>query len=279
MINCQNSRQYLNQYLDSELEPKQASELSRHLSECPACRAYFEGEARLEKKLVKIIGQADQASVELWDKAVASLAQNDKVAAPARIKSRRLMYFIPLTSAALIMITIGILLLFAPLPASMDLLQASEKVHQSVLSPGFKPDFQTDSADTLTSYFKERYQKETPGCDGCMKQGGKCRMRGGRMCQLKQRLVPHIVMDYNSTPVSVLVLSEADLGAFPQAADHLSRCRDVYTTNLNEFNYALVRIGPNVVCAVSKADQAILSQLLIDMGATAASCGGCPKSK
>jgi len=176
------------------------------------------------------------------------------------------------------MIAVGIFFLFSPASVPFDLLQASELIHQSVFRPDFNPDFQTNSADTLTEYFKERYQVKTPGC-GCMMQRKNCRLRGGRMCLLKQREVPHIIMEYDSTPVSVLVLTEADLNVFPRAASYLSRCREIYTTKLKEFNYALVRIGPNVVCAVSKVDRKILAQLLIDMGATDRNCNERSKSK
>ena len=282
MINCHSINEYLHRYLDKELDANMVTLLNEHLSKCPSCRAYFDSEVRLEKKLVEIIGQTDQSDAAMWDKAVSALAVGSKVSqgtASARARTRRLIYFIPLSSAALILIAVGIFFLFSPASASMDLLQASEQVHQSVLRSDFKPDFQTDSANALTGYFKDQYRIETPGCDGCINQKKNCRLRGGRMCQMKQRQVPHIVMDYNSTPISVLVLSDDDLNAFPQAASYLSRCREIYTTKLKEFNYALVRIGPNVVCAVSKVDQPILAQLLTDMGATARNCNECPKNK
>ena len=281
MINCRNIHEYLSRYLDKELDANLTALITGHLSGCLSCRSYFESESGLEKKLVEILGQPGQADAEMWGKVISSVVpvrEASQRLEPARIKPRRLIYFIPLTSAALIMIAAGIFFLFWPAASSLDLLQASEQVHQSVLSPDFKVDFKTDSSDALTGYFKGQCRIETPGCGGCTMQGKNCRLRGGRMCLLKQRQVPHIIMDYDSIPVSVLVLSDDDLNAFPEAALHLSRCFEIYTTRLREFNYALVRIGPNIVCAVSKVDQEVLAHLMTDMGATVRNCNECPKS-
>jgi hypothetical protein len=280
MINCLNIHEYLSRYLDKELDENLTALITEHLSECPSCRSYFESESGLEKKLIGILGQPGQTDAAMWTKAVSSLTFISGVQrgfAPDIIRSRRLIYFIPLTSAALIMIAVGIFFLFWPAASSLDLLQASEQVHQSVLRPDFRVDFKTDSHDALTGYFKGQCGIETPGCNGCSARGKNCRIRGGRVCLLKRRQVPHIILDYNSTPISVLVLSDDDLNAFPEAALHLSRCFEIYTTRLREFNYALVRIGPNIVCAVSKVNQEVLSQLLIDMGATVRNCNECPK--
>ena len=271
MINCRNIHEYLSRYLDKELDANLASLITGHLSKCPSCRSYFNSESGLEKKLIEILSQPGRADAEMWNKAVSSLVT-------VRVKPRRLTYFIPLTSAALIMIAAGLFFLFSPASSSLDLLQASEQVHQSVLRPNFKVDFKADSSDALTGYFKGQCRIETPDCDCCTMQKNTCRIRGGRMCLLKQRQVPHIIMDYDATPVSVLVLSEEDLRSFPEAASHLSRCFEIYTTRLREFNYALVRIGPNIVCAVSKVDQEVLAHLMTDMGATVRSCNECPKS-
>jgi hypothetical protein len=270
MIDCTNINDYLNRYLDKELDAGLESAANEHLSKCPSCRARFDVEARLEKNLAKILSKPDEKDAEIWDKAIAS-------ATTSVIKPRRLNYFIPLASAALIMIALGILLLFPPASSSLDLLEAAEQVHQSVLRPDFKLDLKTDSPETLTIYFNEQYKRETPNCTGCAMYKKNCSLRGGRMCSLKKQQAIHIVFDYYGTPVSIMVLSKDDLNAFPEAEARLEKCYEICTAKSKEFNYAMVRIGPNIVCAIGDVEQEILKQLLIDMGATDKKCGKCSR--
>lgn len=260
-------------YLDRELEPELIREIEAHLLVCPACRSYFESESGLEKNIVSVLGRPEVSDDAVWAKALSELGGAEI------IKPRRLGYYLRLASAAAIMMAAGIFFLFQPTHQGFDLLEASEQAHQPVLCPDFRADFQTDSHDELNGYFNGRYQVETPGCGNCLGQKGDCRLRGGRMCRLKERRVPHIIMEYNDIPISVLVLSEEDLDSFPEAASRLSRCFEVYTASRRGLNYAMVRIDPNVVCAVSQAGPEILARVLDDMGATTPNCRNCPKSE
>ncbi|MBI4834066.1 MAG: zf-HC2 domain-containing protein [Planctomycetes bacterium] len=272
MINCSNIKEHLNRYLDKEPDAATDSAVKEHLSKCPSCRAWFDKEARLEKNLVKILAQTSGNDAEIWAKAIDSLGDSG-------LKKRLLNYFVPIASAALIMITLGMLLLFPPASSSLDLLEAAEQIHQSVLRPNFRLDLKTDSPETLNKYFNAQYKGETPDCNTYTTCKKDCSLRGGRMCTLKQRQAMHIVIDYNSIPVSILVLPKDDLNAFPEAEARLEKCYEIYTAKSKGFNYALVRIGPNIVCAIGEVEQEILKQLLIDMGATDKKCNKCLKQQ
>ncbi len=66
-MNCKEARQYINLFLDSELDSKTNREISEHLSSCEECNTRFVQEERLEKSLVSILKEENVSkAVETW---------------------------------------------------------------------------------------------------------------------------------------------------------------------------------------------------------------------
>lgn len=260
MINCQNIKEYLNHYLDKALETPIRTEVEKHLATCPDCRRYFEGEVRLEKKLVEIIGQTDSSDEVIWQKTLARIS---------RPKSHILRYLVPASAAACILIILTVLILFSPTSDGALLAEVAEQ-HRSALNPEIQLPVKTNSAEILSKQFSEQYNFNISECC-CMIAKSGFTIKGGRMCRLKNQPTAHIVMDYQGTPVSLLLVIKDD-----DRFAGLTTCHKIYLTKIRDFNCAMVRLADHIIYAVGSVSPEVLNQLLTDTGATIKRCNQCP---
>lgn len=101
-MNCQECRRWWSPYLDSELDSTKTFEVSEHLRNCPACRARFEREERVDE-LMKRSLRATRMPEDMWSDLTRRVRRS-----PQRVRS---VWARPLAIAASIvmLITAGVL--------------------------------------------------------------------------------------------------------------------------------------------------------------------------
>lgn len=272
--NCETIREKINLYLDNELFGEEQEFIRKHLEDCSDCLNLFLQEKRLEQKVAEIINQSESDDEIIWNKAINTFRTKSQAVSNSFWTSK-LRYLVPLSAAA--MVIIGIIIVFLPGQPS-DLLADVYEQHYSSLKPDFQLALKTDSLETLTTRFHKQYNFCICGYScNCMTEKNDYNLKGGKICSMGQRPAAHILIDYQNTPVSLLVLSEKDLRFFPEAQSYLNRSDRIYQTKYKNFNCAMVKRGDNIICAIGLLQPETLKQLLIGTGAK--HCNQCPDEK
>lgn len=100
-LNCHQTRALLMAWLDSELDAVTTVAISEHLSTCTACRQRFDAEQMLEAGVREEL-QQERMPEEVWGRLQARLA--------AEVRPRLLRRWAPLAAAALVLVSLALLL-------------------------------------------------------------------------------------------------------------------------------------------------------------------------
>jgi len=97
-MNCHVARRHLSPYLDSELDPTTTFAICEHLRACDDCRRRFDAERRVDQE---IVAELDAGNVpdHVWHYALRPLCTP---------LWRRWQFFVPLTTAAALLIVLGV---------------------------------------------------------------------------------------------------------------------------------------------------------------------------
>lgn len=266
MKQCDEIRKDASLYLDNELAPERIRSFDEHLSSCKDCREFMENEACVEQMLGDVIAMPEKGDDAIWVKAVSALETSKKH--PNR---RILRYLVPASAAALLVLAIGVFMLFpvAQVPLLMaDVVQA----HETALKAEFQPELRTDSTGALATYFNGKCGMDPELC-GCMMQNTPLTIKGGNICDLKERPAAQILADYNGTPVSLLILQAKDMPAEFAARD---ACHTMCSGKIGKYNCVMVRLNDHFVWAVSSVEPDILKKVLSESEGMMKDCSTCP---
>ena len=238
-MNCQETRRYINLFIDSELDSKTNLEISEHLSSCDNCKRRFAQEERIEKSLVSVLKEDnDPKSGEIWERVISSLPveQDDNLSWEIpHIRERRLgflsslsksiymlgqrvwvrradvRYIIPTTVVTIAIIT-TLLLYNRQVPD--NLIPAAQKCHAEYVTNKIVPSIESTSPNEVAEYFSGKFTFPVAISEISGIKSHHVSLYGAKVCHLKGISTAYIMYHCCNTPVSVFILSTKDARTF-----------------------------------------------------------------
>jgi anti-sigma factor RsiW len=251
-MNCNEARQHLMLYLDSEGDPELHFRISEHLGACPDCAEWFAKQQRFEQAIKERLAEGHTAP-ELWDRvlAVAGIAQ------PVVPRRHWLVFGGLLAMAACTVASIGFQM-FRVSHVS-ELARIGAHWHDGWADGDLTPDLVSASDEQVDEYLKGQvpFRVHCPP-----RRDVNFAVAGAGVRTAKDQPAAYIVGRVDQAPVSILVLARDCLDAFPNDRAHLvqgagrHRCR--------EGGYQMVSgiTQDNVVVVIGAASPETLEKVL-----------------
>lgn len=243
-MNCRSVREYLQAYLDSELETAETLAVNRHLEVCDACRRRFESEGRIEAAIAAQLRSGGERDAAIFEQVLQRTLRR-KAARRWRV------LWLPAAAAALLLaIVIAVRQSGAGVP---DLVETAAADHAKYRDGRLTPDLPATTTAEVRNYLEPRLAVT---CPALPEQEG-WRIVGPRMCRLKSIVVGLVLLAHDDQPISLFLLTPdkaSDLGWVPDAKP---RCFP-----LAEGHAVLAESQGTVLCAVGTAPLADLERLV-----------------
>jgi len=249
-------------YLDSEGDAELHFRIREHLDMCPSCAEWFTQQQRLEQAFNERLASGE-ATPELWERVLSR--SGVRPSAPAR----KSWYVWGSVLAATVLLTVAIALqVNRRLPPS-DLAPLAADWHEQPVQGKLRPDFLSTSDEEVDRYLK----KQVPFRVHCPPRTNvKFAVKGAGVCRLTPSSPPfdrgehggvaaYIVGQVDEAEVSIFVLDQASLDAFPHENAHLRegkhhRCRE------GDYQMVSAVIAGNVVVVIGRTPADALEKLL-----------------
>jgi hypothetical protein len=249
-MNCNEARQHLMLYLDSEGDPELHFRISDHLGMCPDCAEWFAKQQRFEQAVNERLA-VSEPTPQMWDRVLI------KAGVVSPVASRRpWLVFGSMLSAAAVIVAVLVLTRGQPLHSELEPIAA--EWHDSWARGDLKPDLVSDSDELVDGYLKEQVQFRVH-CPP--RKDVKFAVAGAGVRTVKDQSAAYIVGNVDKAAITILVFARDSLNAFPKDRSHLEgggrhRCR--------EKNYEMVSgvTADNVVFGVGAAAPEVLEQVL-----------------
>lgn len=85
---------------------------------------------------------------------------------------------------------------------------------------------------------------------------------GSRLCEINEIPVAFVLGEQRSVPVSMIVMHESELGAFPGVRKRLDAGHPTACSRIGAYEFAARRVGGHVVCMMAELPRAGLEALL-----------------
>ena len=265
-MNCQETKRHWDLYFDSEGDAELHFQINEHLNDCASCAEWFSKESRLESLIEDRLTtpRDDDASIEAlpWNQILKGAG-----VMPVS-KSRSWFSFgsamLALAASLLLVLGVGWPAFYTNRTAidSPSLSQLSGDVHRHVSSGSLRPEFESESDIEVDAYLLKRVS--FPVRCPPRKDSG-FHVSGAGMCDLAAQPAAYVIGSVAGEPISIFVLSEHSLTAFPQLRSELSRGQ-VFHCRESGQEIAMSVIDRNVVLVVGKVDRERLSHVLKSYG-------------
>lgn len=210
-MKCDESLRFLSPYLDSELDPKTSFEIGRHLEECASCKARFEQEEALERKIEAALRPGEAASpadAAIWAKVDGTVRAE---AARGEGRSGRGHRAKLLVALLLLAIVAGSVVAMRRTPCPFGLLgEGACHSHNGYLDGTEKPEVVTSKPDEIASFFSQ-------GLGFSVRTPARLELTGARRCAFGPVRVAYLMGKVSGEPVSVFVFPTSELASFPDA--------------------------------------------------------------
>jgi anti-sigma factor RsiW len=200
-MRCENVRKYVSPYLDSELDGKTSFEIVRHLELCAECRARFETEEVVEKRISSCLRQPQAGDEELWRRAMEKALRRPR-RSPVRVWA---------AVAAALLLGVGIWRIAASSPPA-DLVDLLRKDYFAAGRQASHLDVATSDPERVSRFFRERMNMSVT-----IPSVSQMELQGGRACSLNGVPTAFILYRCDREPVSLCVFSENQLSRFTNA--------------------------------------------------------------
>jgi anti-sigma factor RsiW len=152
-MNCRSVREYLQSYLDSELETAETLAVNRHLEVCDACRRRFQSEGRVEAAIVAHLRSGTEQDDAIFERVLQRMLR--------RKTTRRWRVLWWSAAAAVLLLAIGITVqqLGAGIP---DLVQIAAADHGKYRAGRLAPDHPATTTADVRSYLESRLAVACP---------------------------------------------------------------------------------------------------------------------
>ncbi len=256
-MNCKEARQYINLFLDSELDSKTNFEISEHLSSCEGCSKRFAQEERLEKSFVSILKEdKDLKAEETWERVISRFSRQVEPKEGTRLGFRPLWrYLVPATAAV---IGIVIMLIMYSKQESNELTAAAQKCHMEYITNKIIPSIESVSPGEVAKYFSGKFTfpvviSEIPDI-----KSHHIRLFGGKVCHLNGVSAAYIMYHCCNTPVSVFILSTKDVEDFSDIKQYLEGDKILFRKTGGVNFIATPASKDTFICVVADHDMEVL---------------------
>lgn len=254
-MRCNEIRNLVLAYLDSELDAKTSQEIQIHLQTCAECAQLFEQEEKFNERLFGVL-RAGQSTPALWEQIESHLRPQ-----------RRSEWFFPrwkafaLGSLAALLVAglVTGLIVFRSGRSSLDLAQAVEKDHRKFLQGKMAAEFSGALPAEIARKFEGRL--DAAAFSKVPTTGG-FRSEGARLCHLDGVPVAWTLGHCKDVPVSLIVFKKSELDHFPKTQQRLATGEPIVCTRTGRFQFAVRFAGDHVVCAIASASKQMLEDLV-----------------
>ncbi len=246
-MKCAEARNFVQLYLDSELDAKNSFEVEQHLESCAECAGLFEAEKRFDQRLGRFL-RSGAATRALWKNVEAQIA-------PARFA--KLMGLWPDALAALLIVSVSTV--FFAKSRSLDLANAVEECHSAYVHQITTPEFTGAVPEKIAQQFGGQldtaafaYRPSQPAFTSS----------GARLCHVEGVPVALILGHNGPTPVSMIVFKKSELDHFPSTKRRLESGDPIVCGRSGHYQFAARCVDDHVVCVVGDTPRPVLEGLL-----------------
>lgn len=254
-MKCNEIRNLVVAYLDSELDAKTSQEIQLHLQSCAECAELFAREEKFNERMFGVL-RVGQPTPALWEQI------------ESRVRpQRRSGWFFPRWKAVAlgslaVTVAVGLTVVFILLrsgAASLDLAKAVEKDHREFLQGKMTPEFAGALPDEIARKMGDRLDA---AAFNKAPTTGEFRSEGARLCHLDGVPVAWTLGHCKDVPVSLIVFKKSELDHFPEVQQRLNTGEPIVCTRTGRFQFAVRFAGDHVVCAIANTSKQMLEDLL-----------------
>lgn len=254
-MKCNEIRNLVLAYLDSELDAKTSQQIELHLQTCAECAQLFEREEKFNERLFGAL-RVGQSTPALWEQIESRL----------RPQRRSTWFFSRWKAAALggvaVLLAVGLVagfVVFRHGASSLDLARVVEKDHLEFLQGKITPEFTGALPDEISSKLEGRLDAAAFSKIPTMSD---FRSEGARLCHLEGVPVAWTLGRCKDVPVSLIVFKKSELEHFPKTQERLASGEPIVCTRTGRFQFAVRFAGDHVVCAIANTSKQMLEDLL-----------------
>ncbi len=254
-MKCNEIRDLVLAYLDSELDAKTSQEIQLHLQSCPECAQIFESEEKFNERLSGVL-RAGKHSPGLWEEIESRLRRQRR---SAWFFSRWKPVALGSLAGLLAVGAVTALILFRSGALSLDLASAGEKDHIEFVQGKMTPEFTGALPEEIVRKLEGRLDA---AAFGKVPKTAGFRSAGSRLCHLEGVPVAWTLGRCDNVPVSLIVFKKSELEHFPKARKRLAAGEPIVCTRTGRFQFAVRVAGDHVVCAIADISKRMLEDLL-----------------
>lgn len=258
-MNCEKIRQHWHLYYDSEGDPELHFEIREHLDACPACAQWFAGQEWLERRITEKL-RAGSTDRKMWNRLLVASGLVSRGAV-----RRRWRWLTGAATASIVgaLVLVAGRLLLDPTQPSTSLAALAESLHRDIESGRQPLGMVSDSDVQVESYFK-RHAAFSVRCPPRKDAG--FQVRGGGMCALRNQPAAFVVGEVDNGRVSLIVLPDASLEAFPEDRRTLAAADAVHHFASSDYTVAARHVDRNLVFAVGRVKSEKILRVLSAYG-------------
>lgn len=256
-MNCKEARQYINLFLDSELDSKTNLEISEHLSSCEECNTRFVQEERLEKSLVSILKEDKDSKVEeTWEGVISRFNHQVGPEEGLRLGFRPLWrYLVPATAAVIGMV---IMLIMYSRQDPNALTVAAQKCHVEYMTDKIVPSLESISPGEVSGYLSGKFTFPVTVSEIPDIKSHHIKLFGGKVCHLNGVSVAYVMYHCCNAPVSVFILNAKDVRSFSDMKQYIAGDRILFKDERGITFVAVPTKQNTFVCVVADHDVELL---------------------
>lgn len=207
-MRCEEVRQLLSPYLDSELDDRTIFLIGRHLDDCTECATRFKQEQELELAITKRLRRTDGD-----ERAVFQDALKKALSPSSRRFDRRVV-----SAAALVLVGLAFAYLYVDPGAGTvpELIAAAAADHTKSVNGQLTPELSATESEAWADFFRDRLGTEVR----FSLPPGEWSVDGVRLCHLRSASIAAkvglIMLRYRTTAVSLFVVPEEEAKKFPR---------------------------------------------------------------
>lgn len=243
-MNCRSAREYLQAYLDSELETAETLAVNRHLEVCDACRRRFQSEGRIEAAIAAHLRSGTEQDAAIFEQVLQRTFRRKAA------RRWRLLWWSATAAALLLAVLLFAQQRNAGIP---ELVHTAAADHVKYRDGRLSPDLPATTTADVRSYLEQRLGVT---CPTLPEQDG-WRIVGPRLCRLKGIVVGLVLLAHDDQPISLFLLSPDKASDLGWVLDAKPRCYP-----LAEGHAVLGESQGTVLCAVGTAPLADLERLV-----------------
>lgn len=254
-MNCNEVRQFVNLFLDSELDIRSTLEVSEHLSTCENCSRRFAQERRLEGVLASIFSQQASSTEEeerAWKGVITGIRRYEK-------RRTRIPYYVKYLAPVGVGILAFVLIMIFNHPRHIDLALEANHCHREYVENKLSPNIEASSEEAVLKYFSGKLDF---GLSLPRISGNEVRLVGARSCYLKKAQAAYIMYNYHGVPLSLFIFGNEGLKKFPRAEKAFKDRKIIEDKAIRGENFVAVKTNGAVVCAVAEVDLTSLKRII-----------------